>query len=320
MRHAGSGPHDGMTTPDKNADRASRGRRQADAVQAAELRARLQELATADSRASSHVGARLRNYFLTGLVIVGPVTITVYIIWWLINVVDAWIKPFVPRIYNPDTYLPFALPGIGLLFAIAVLTMIGALAANLLGRTLISYGELMLDRMPIVRNVYRALKQLFESVVTAAAPNSGFQKVGMIEFPSKGLWSIVFVTGEASGEIAAARPGGEQDLLSVFMPTGIVPPTGFVCFVPRRDVIFLSMKLEDAAKIVISGGMVTPEIRAELDRAARESTEATPVPVQSAAEVAARLAPGAVPPAPPTPPPADPPGGHTSRRPRRLRG
>ncbi len=287
-----------------------------------ELRTRLQELATDDKRGSSHFGARLRNYFLTGLVIVGPVTITVYIIWWLINVVDAWIKPFVPKIYNPDTYLPFALPGIGLLFAIAVLTMIGALAANLLGRTLISYGELMLDRMPIVRNVYRALKQLFESVVTAAAPSSGFQKVGMIEFPSKGLWSIVFVTGEAAGEIAAAKPGGQEDLLSVFMPTGIVPPTGFVCFVPRKDVIFLSMKLEDAAKIVISGGMVTPEFREELERAAAERGAEGPLELLSGAEVAAHATPPASPPhAPATPPPADTTAGQSQhRRPKRLRG
>lgn len=229
-----------------------------------ELRARLQKLAADDAPRSLHLGARLRNYFLTGLVIVGPVTITLYIIWWLINVVDAWIKPFVPRVYNPDTYLPFALPGIGLVFAILVLMSIGALAANLLGRTLISYGELMLGRMPIVRNVYRAMKQIFESVVTAAAPESGFQKVGLIEFPSKGLWSIVFVTGETGGEIAASAPGGESDLLTVFMPTGIVPPTGFVCFVPRKDVTFLSMSIEDAAKVVISGGMVTPEFRARM--------------------------------------------------------
>ena len=101
-------------------------------------------------------GARLRNYFLTGLVVVGPVTITLYIAWYFITIVDAWVKPYVPRIYNPDYYLPFPIPGVGLLFAIVGLTLIGALAANLLGRSLISAGELMLGRMPIVRNVYRA--------------------------------------------------------------------------------------------------------------------------------------------------------------------
>ncbi|HRY06270.1 MAG TPA: DUF502 domain-containing protein [Hyphomicrobiaceae bacterium] len=224
----------------------------------AELRAGLKRLAEEDRDFGWHLGARLRNYFLTGLIIVGPVTLTVYIIWWLVNVADAWFKPFVPRQYLPDTYLPFAVPGVGLVFGIVSLTIIGALTANLLGRTLISYGELMLGRMPIVRNVYRALKQIFESVVTATDPNQSVQKVGLIEFPSKGLWSIVFVTGEVSGEIARVEPGGNRDLYTVFMPTGIVPPTGFICFVPKADVIFLNMSIEDAAKIVISGGMVAP--------------------------------------------------------------
>lgn len=239
-----------------------------DMTEAADLSAGLKRLAADDHTSPFRIGARLRNYFLTGLVIVGPVTLTIYIAWWFINVADAWIKPFMPPIYNPDTYLPFPVPGIGLLFGILMLTVIGALAANLLGRTLISFGELMLDRMPIVRNLYRALKQIFESVVTATTPNSSFQKVGLIEFPSKGLWSIVFVTGETAGEIGAAKPGGEGDLLTVFMPTGIVPPTGFICFVPRADVTFLKMGVEDAAKVIISAGMVVPEVKEKIEQAA----------------------------------------------------
>ncbi|MFN3625327.1 MAG: DUF502 domain-containing protein [Hyphomicrobium sp.] len=238
----------------------------------AELRAGLRKLVREDpSAAGWHLGARLRNYFLTGLVIVGPVTITLYFAWWFINVTDAWIKPFVPAAYLPDTYLPFPIPGFGLVVGIIALTLIGALAANLLGRTLISFGEQMLGGMPIVRNVYSALKQIFESVVTATGPGQTFQKVGLIEFPSKGLWSIVFVTGETTGEIGRAMPGGEDDLLTVFMPTGIVPPTGFVCFLPRREVVFLDMTIEDAAKVIISAGMVTPESQAKLRELAEQS-------------------------------------------------
>ena len=130
----------------------------------ADLYAGLQRLASDDEAAPHRFGARLRNYFLTGLIIVGPVTLTVYIIWWFINVSDAWLKPLVPRMYLPETYLPFAVPGIGLLFGIVMLTLIGALAANLLGRSFISFGEMMLDRMPIVRNVYRALKQILSLI------------------------------------------------------------------------------------------------------------------------------------------------------------
>ena len=225
-----------------------------------DLKAELAKLAFEAPPEPLHAGARLRNYFLTGLVVVGPVTITLYIAWYFINIVDAWVKPYIPRIYNPESYLPFPIPGVGLLFAIIGLTLIGALAANLLGRSLISAGELMLGRMPIVRNVYQGLKQIFESVVTASAPNQSFQKVGLMEFPSKGIWSIVFVTGEATKEIASEV--GSEDLISVFMPTGMLPPSGFVCFVPRTSVVPVKMSVEDAAKIIISAGMVNPETQA----------------------------------------------------------
>lgn len=208
---------------------------------------------------TSHLGARLRNYFLTGLIIVGPVTITIYIVWSFINFVDAYVKPFIPDVYLPEHYLPFAVPGIGLMFGVVGLMLIGALAANLLGRSLISAGEMMLEGMPIVRNVYRALKQVFEGVISTAGTSQSFQKVGLIEFPSKGLWSIVFITSEATGEINQKAADGTRDLVGVFMPTGVVPPTGFICFVPRDEVTILDMTAEDAAKVIISAGMVVPQ-------------------------------------------------------------
>jgi len=229
----------------------------------AEIKAGLAKLAL-DPAPAMHqrTGARLRNYFLTGLVVVGPVTITLYIAWYFINIIDAWVKPYIPKIYNPESYVPFPIPGVGLVFAIIGLTMIGALTANLIGRSLISAGEMMLGRTPIVRNVYQGLKQIFESVVTASAPNQSFQKVALMEFPSKGIWSIVFITGDAAEQIAAEVPG--QDLISVFMPTGMLPPSGFVCFVPRKDVMLVKMTVEDAAKIIISAGMVNPETQTKL--------------------------------------------------------
>jgi uncharacterized membrane protein len=252
----------------------------------AALKAGLAKLAL-DTPPETHVGARLRNYFVTGLVVVGPVSITLYIAWNFITMVDAWVKPYVPRIYNPDYYLPFSIPGVGLVFAVVLLTIIGALAANLLGRSLISAGELMLGRTPIVRNVYRGLKQIFESVVTASSPSQSFQKVALMEFPSKGIWSIVFVTGDAAREITKEIPG--QDLISVFMPTGMLPPSGFVCFVPRKGVVPIRMSVEDAAKIIISAGMVNPETQAKLKdlalkaRNGRQSiTEEAPPPAARA--------------------------------------
>jgi uncharacterized membrane protein len=250
-------------------------------AETAELKVGLAKLAFEAAPEPLHAGARLRNYFLTGLVVVGPVTITLYIAWYFINIVDAWVKPYIPRVYNPESYLHFPVPGVGLVFAIVGLTLIGALAANLLGRSLISAGEMMLSRMPIVRNVYQGLKQIFESVVTASAPSQGFQKVALMEFPSKGIWSLVFVTGDATEQICAEVPG--EDLISVFMPTGMLPPSGFVCFVPRSTVVPVKMSVEDAAKIIISAGMVNPETQARLQDLAKKTRGAQkPAPLEAA--------------------------------------
>ena len=212
------------------------------------------------------LGARLRNYFLTGLVVVGPVAITIYIAGYVINAFDNWVKPYIPTIYNPDHYLSFPVPGAGLLFAIIGLIMIGALAANLFGRSMITAGELMLDRMPIVRNVYRALKQVFESVVSAAGPEQPFQKVGVMEFPSPGIFALVFITAPATSQIQSVAPG--DDLVAVFMPTHLVPPSGFTVFVPRSKVRLVDLTVEDAAKIILSAGMVTPDSQAKLKQLA----------------------------------------------------
>jgi len=217
----------------------------------------------------SRFGARFRNYFLTGLVIVGPVGITLYIGWWFINAVDGWVKPFLPDVYNPDTYLPFAVPGAGLVFAITGLAMIGALAANLLGRTVISYGELFLGRMPVLRNLYSALKQIFETVLSQS--NTSFQDVGLIEYPRKGLYAIVFVSTKTKGEIQA-RSGG-QEFLSVFLPTTPNPTSGFLLFVPKADITILDMSVEEAAKLVISAGLVTPDYQNKLTDLAKENRE-----------------------------------------------
>jgi len=208
------------------------------------------------------IGAKLRYYFLTGLVVVGPLTITLYVTWSLIHFVDNWIKPYIPSLYNPDNYLPFAVPGAGLLFAFIGLVVIGALAANLIGRTLINAGERMLERMPIVRNLYRGTKQLFESVVSATGPEQPFQKVGIMEFPSPGIYALVFITGNAAAPIAGMSP--DEDLVAVFMPTHLMPPSGFTVFVPRRKVTVIDMTMEDAAKIILSAGMVIPDGQSKL--------------------------------------------------------
>src|SRR3954451_12710344 len=141
---------------------------------------------------SSHHGmvVRLRNYFLTGLVLVGPLYITISLTWWFINWVDDLVRPFIPAAYRPETYLPVKVPGTGLIIALAAMTLLGFLTANLVGKKLIEFGENILNRMPVVRPVYKSLKQIFETLF--AQTGSSFRRVALVEFPSPGMWSLVF--------------------------------------------------------------------------------------------------------------------------------
>ncbi len=209
----------------------------------------------------SNIGARLRNYFLTGLVIAAPISITVYITWWFVDLVDNWFKPLLPAAYNPETYLPFAVPGVGLIFAIIMLMVLGALTANLFGRTIVGFGERFMDNMPLVRNLYKALKQIFETAVSQS--NSSFQEVGLIEYPRKGLYALVFVSTRTKGEVLERAGHGKNGMLSVFLPTTPNPTSGFLLFVPEKDIEILDMSVEEAAKMVISAGLVTPKQQGE---------------------------------------------------------
>ena len=235
-------------------------------------------LAAAGEPASLHVGARLRGYFLTGLIVVGPVAITLYVVWWFINLVDAWVKPLLPQAYLPDTYLPFNVPGVGLIVGIFGLMVVGALAAGLFGRTIVSYGEMMLDRMPVVRGVYRLVKQIFTTIFSKSG--TSFKRVGLLEFPRRGLYAIVFLAGDPPLEIEE-KIGGGNPLITVFMPNGPNPTTGFIVFVPASEVIPLDLAVEDAAKLVVSAGLVGPDQQQEelrkLAKAAKPVPEEEPV-------------------------------------------
>lgn len=200
---------------------------------------------------------RVRTYFFTGLVVAAPIGITIYLTWWFVSLFDTWIKPYVPANYNPDNYLPFSVPGVGLLLALMGITMVGALTANLFGRTILSYWENVLNRMPVVRNVYSALKQIFETVLSQRS--NSFSDVCLIEYPRKGIYAVAFVSTETTGEIPNKANVG--DLASVFLPTTPNPTSGFLLFVPTRDMIRLDMSVEEAAKLVISAGLVVPEFK-----------------------------------------------------------
>jgi uncharacterized membrane protein len=205
-------------------------------------------------RKRSRARVRLTNYFLTGIVVAAPVGITMYLTWAFVHWVDSRVKPLIPRLYNPDNYLPFSVPGVGLIFAFLILTLLGFLTANIVGRNIVGFGESLLDRVPLVRNLYRALRQLFRTVISQ---KRSFQTVAMVEYPTPGVWRVGFVATRAKGEIAERMKG--KDLMAVFIPNTPNVTAGFLIFVPRTDVIVLDMSVEEAAKMIISAGLVTPE-------------------------------------------------------------
>lgn len=215
-----------------------------------ELSADVTQLATSHT---SFAG-RLRNYFLTGLVVAGPVFITVYLTWSFITWVDDWVRPFIPPAYRPETYLPWPIPGTGLVIAIIALTLLGFLTANLVGRSLVELGEGILNRMPIVRPVYKTMKQIFETLFSKSG--SSFRKVALVEFPAPGMWSLVFISQPPAKAIADRLP--EPENVSVFLPCTPNPTTGFFFFVPRNKLIELDVGVENAMTLIMSAGMVQP--------------------------------------------------------------
>ena len=197
--------------------------------------------------------ARLRAYFFAGILITAPISITFYLAWLFITFVDARVTPLIPAQFNPTTYLPFGLPGLGLVVVVVVLMLIGALTAGFFGRLVMRFYEGFLARMPVLRSIYGAIKQIIETVL--AQQSTAFRQAVLIEYPRRGLWAVAFITGQTRGEVQNLT---EETTINVFLPTTPNPTSGFLLFVPREDVVPLSMSVEDAIKMVISGGIVTP--------------------------------------------------------------
>ena len=198
--------------------------------------------------------AQLRTYFLAGVLVTAPFAVTVYLAWALIDFIDTRIKPLIPRQYNPETYLPFGVPGIGVIFLIVALTLIGYLAAGLLGRFFVRWGERLLARMPVVRSIYAAAKQIIETVFSQSS--TAFRQVVLIEYPRAGMWTIGFLVGEASDLV---QEHVAEALVTVMVPTTPNPTSGFLLFVPRAEVKILDISVEDGMKMILSIGMVVPE-------------------------------------------------------------
>ncbi|MGB9367625.1 MAG: DUF502 domain-containing protein [Xanthobacteraceae bacterium] len=231
------------------------------------------------------IASRIRTYFLTGLIVAGPVAITIWLVWSFVTWVDDLVRPFIPFAYRPETYLPVKVPGFGLIIAFLALTMLGFFTANLVGKTFVEIGERILGRVPIVRPLYRGLKQVFETLFSKSA--SSFRTVGLVEFPAPGMWSLVFLSTPPGADLTAQLPS-DDEYVSAFMPCTPNPTTGFFFYVLRRDVIELGISVEDAAKLLMSAGMIQPggngEQQKKLAALAETARAARPVRTPTAAE------------------------------------
>ena len=221
------------------------------------------------------IAARLRNYFLAGILVTAPIGITVYLVWQFVSFVDSRVTPLIPPRYNPQPYLPFEVPGFGLLVALVGLILVGALTANFAGRLVLRVSDRIIVRMPVVRGIYVAVKQLTETLVTEKS--KAFREVVLVEYPRRGIWAIGFITGVTEGEVQELT---EDPVVNVFLPTTPNPTSGFLLFVPRRELVVLSMSVEEGIKMVISGGIVAPPDRRppEVRARTRHKVVAGPAP------------------------------------------
>jgi uncharacterized membrane protein len=210
------------------------------------------------------VWAWLRGRFLAGMVIAAPIAITIFVLQFLINFIDNRVKPLLPPLIQPETYTTYAIPGFGVLVMIVALTILGAIATNLIGRSVISATDRILSRIPLVRNVYAAFKQLTE--VLANNQQASYDRVVMVEYPKRGSWCIGFVASEAKGEI---RHHLGPEFIGVFVPTTPNPTSGFLMYVNKSECIDLEMSIEEGAKMILSAGLIVPEkVQPETDHAA----------------------------------------------------
>ena len=222
----------------------------------------------ADQKHRRLILSGLRNNFIAGLVVIAPIGLTIWLIWSVVGLVDSFVWPFVPSAYQPEqlvnrflgrerldeNWVEVNVRGIGVVIFLIFTISVGWLGKGLLGRSFLRWGEVLVGRMPIVRSIYNAVKQIAETVF--AQSETSFDKACMIQYPSKGIWAIGFISTSTKGELLDKANVGP--MTSVFMPTTPNPTSGFLLFLPTEDVIELDMSVEDAAKLVISAGLVYP--------------------------------------------------------------
>jgi len=199
--------------------------------------------------------ARLRSSFLTGIVVILPIAMTIWLVWTFVGWVDGFVLPLIPSTIQPEKYIGINLRGVGMIIFLIFTILVGWIAKGLMGRSLLRFAENLVSRMPVVRSIYSGVKQIAETVF--AQTERSFEKACLIEYPRRGIWAIGFISTNAKGEVAYTA-ATTSPLMSVFVPTTPNPTSGFLLFFPKDDIIELDMSVEDAAKLVISAGLVYP--------------------------------------------------------------
>lgn len=198
--------------------------------------------------------AVLRASFITGLIVIAPIGITVWLIWTLTGWMDSWVLPLIPPNLRPEHYIGINLRGLGAVVFLVFTVMIGWLARGMIGRWLVRQADMLMLRTPVIGRIHGTVKQIAETILSEGEPK--FDQACLVEFPRKNAWVIGFVTGVPRGELASISPGRTH--IGVFVPTAPNPTTGFVVFVPEDEVQHLEMSTEDAFKLIFSAGLVYP--------------------------------------------------------------
>lgn len=203
----------------------------------------------------SRFWSKLKSWFLTGVIVAAPVAITVYMSYHLVIWINQVTSKLIPQQWKIGDIVPYAIPGCGLLLLIVVLIFIGMLTTGYVGKFFVRLWEKIIRKMPIVSSFYSLMKQIFETFLSQKSRS--FSEVVLVQYPRPGLWTIAFVSKDETGGEIADKAG--EDLLSIYVPTTPNPTSGFLIFVPKKDVIKLDMSVEDGIKYVLSCGIVTPE-------------------------------------------------------------
>ncbi len=189
---------------------------------------------------------KLKTFFATGLLVILPTVLTVFVLWKLFVFVDS-IRPFIAR------FIGYDIPGLGVIVTIAVIFLVGMLTANVLGKRVVGWGDSIVGRIPLVRFIYLGIKQLLEAL--SLGRKNLFREVVLVEYPRKGIYTLGFVSAECRGEIQEAT---KEELVNVFIFTTPNPTSGMLIMAPKKDVIPLRMSVEEGLKLVISGGIIAP--------------------------------------------------------------